>query len=99
MTAAKWGKEIIGLTWQFVMDCWFSRNKTEHDTDNKPHTKKKEKLTEKILWIIGKLPSYVNHPYQLSTTEELTSLPLDNLTMTYENLVSIFSQTKTNMTQ
>jgi hypothetical protein len=91
MTAEKWGKEVIGLTWQFVLDCWHLRNSIEHDSLNDPTLRAKEKLAEKILWTINKIPKSISHPYELSTEAELTSLPLDNLTMTLENLSSLIT--------
>jgi hypothetical protein len=67
MTAEKWGKEIIGMAWHFVLECWYSRNLTEHYTLNDPKLRAKEKLTEKIMWIIGNLPSTIQHLYVQST--------------------------------
>jgi hypothetical protein len=88
MTAEKWGKEIIGITWHFVLECWYSRNLTEHDTLNNPTLRAKEKLTEKIMWIIGNLPSTIQHPYVHSTVLELT--------MTLNNFSSLLRQAQIN---
>jgi hypothetical protein len=94
MTTEKWGKEVIGITWQFVLDCWHLRNSIEHDSLNDPTLRAKEKLIEKILWTINKIPKSISHPYAQSTEAELTSLPLDNLTMTLENVSSLITLEK-----
>jgi hypothetical protein len=85
MSAEKWGKELIGLTWQFVLDCWHLRNSIEHVSLNDPALTSEEELTEKILWIINKIPNSISHPYAQSTAAELTSLPLDTAKIVVSN--------------
>jgi hypothetical protein len=39
----RWGKEIIKVTWNFMLESWFSRNSEEHDLEGDPLGRKKFK--------------------------------------------------------
>jgi hypothetical protein len=49
----KWGKDILVLTWKFILEMWTCRNKIEHSTvDKKAATERKRlKLIVKIQWL------------------------------------------------
>jgi hypothetical protein len=93
MSAEKWGKDIIVKTWQFVLECWFTRNEFEHDNENNPVLRSKEKLIEHITWAIENIPNDVVHPYKGIDKETMITLPLDNLTMMLEQVRTITPQT------
>jgi hypothetical protein len=64
LSAEKWGKKIVIKTWQFVLECWFTRNEIEHDNGNNPILRAKEKLVEHIIWVIAKITDDIEHPYK-----------------------------------
>jgi hypothetical protein len=82
---------VIGITWQFVLDCGHLIISMEYDSLNDPALTAKEKLTKRILWNINKIPNSISHPYAQSIEADLTSLPLDYLTMTLENFSSLIT--------
>jgi hypothetical protein len=52
LTAERWGKQIIVLAMQYVLDAWQIRNDIEHDNAGDPTKTKKIKFVEKIVWRI-----------------------------------------------
>jgi hypothetical protein len=79
----KWGKDIIVLTWRFVMEMWTIRNKIEHSTEDKvaATARKKLKLILKIKWLHEKYKDKLTEYGDVLTMEELEKLPLTNLLM------------------
>jgi hypothetical protein len=49
--STSWGKSIIMITWNFLIELWCCRNNTEHQTNIESANRKKEKIKEKILWL------------------------------------------------
>jgi hypothetical protein len=79
----KWGKDIIILTWRFVIQLWSERNKIEHSMEDKTNAmeRKRMKLILKIIWMHGKNKEYLQEFGEVLTIEELEKLPLSNLMM------------------
>jgi hypothetical protein len=75
----RWGKEIIKITFQFVMECWYTRNTNKHAIGTDPIEKSKSKLTEEIIWLINKKKENIPEVYKGMKTEEIMSLPRENL--------------------
>jgi hypothetical protein len=92
MSSEKWGKDTIVKTWQFVLECWFTRNKFEHDNENNPVLRLKEKLIEHIMWVVKNNPTKVKHPYKGIAKETMITLPLDNLTMMLKQVKTVIPQ-------
>jgi hypothetical protein len=67
------GSNFIALS--FMLECWYTRNNSEHDNKGDKVGRAKEKFAEEILWLIEK--SHVKAPPQ--TKETLTELPQENL--------------------
>jgi hypothetical protein len=82
----RWGKEIIKLTLQFVIDCWYARNKNEHDSLENPIGRAKEKIVDEILWITEMIKGDVLSQFNDLVGDELIALPKDNLNMMLEQL-------------
>jgi hypothetical protein len=82
----RWGKEIIKITFQFVMDCWYTCNANKHAVDTDPIEKSKSKLTEEIIWLINKKKESIPDVYKGMKTEERMSLPRENLWAMLEQL-------------
>jgi hypothetical protein len=55
--STSWGKTIITITWNFLIELWCSRNEIEHQTNIDSANRKKEKIIEKILWLKSQLDS------------------------------------------
>jgi hypothetical protein len=92
MSAEKWGKEVIVKSWQFVLECWFTRNESEHDNENNPVLRTKEKLLEEIMWVIRKIPNEVDHPYKDTNEITMLTMPVNNLTMLLEQVKTLIPQ-------
>jgi Zn finger protein HypA/HybF involved in hydrogenase expression len=84
-SAEKVAKEMIILTWEFVHDCWLTRNKLEHDTDGDPETRKKEKVIEIILGE-SENTNYETYKKMELENDTLIRLPLENLQMLEINI-------------
>jgi hypothetical protein len=84
-SSEKWAKDIIKLNWDFVYQMWVERNRIEHDMNGDPELRKKEKLIEIIQGEYNLLNLDI---YQVDemTSEQLQSLPIDNLTMIETNI-------------
>jgi hypothetical protein len=41
-SAKRWGKTIINITFQFIMDCWYARNECNHAVKSDPVEKAKK---------------------------------------------------------
>jgi hypothetical protein len=87
--ADKWGSDIVTLTWEFILSSWFARNETEHNKNNNPILQAKTKLVEQIEWIKTKIGNFQSNPYETTTQEELMDLPIDNLHMILDNILSL----------
>jgi hypothetical protein len=77
-SAARWGKQIIKATWNFVLNSWQIRNNIEHDNDGEPIKRSKEKIIERILWIQKQISPEKEHPFKHVTKEDIMRLPLEN---------------------
>jgi hypothetical protein len=88
----RWGKELLKITWQFVLECWYSRNLCEHDTDGDPITRAKDKLVEEILWNIKNKEESVPSQYKTLKYEELIIQPKDNLCIMNEQLKQLYKK-------
>jgi hypothetical protein len=88
-SANRWGKEIIQVNWKFVLDCWYARNTTEHDSDNNPIGRAKEKLVEEIVWLLRKDFEGIPTQYKSMTQGDLIKLPRENLGIMLEQLTRI----------
>jgi hypothetical protein len=50
-TAERWGTKVIGLMFEYVLDCWTIRNEKEYDkADEESETTTKKKLIRKLIW-------------------------------------------------
>jgi hypothetical protein len=81
ITAEKWGKDIIVLTWQLLLDIWKHRNEEEHGTIEEASKIKRNKLIEKILWLNKRNEDYSVEIGKTITKAELETIPIDNLLM------------------
>jgi hypothetical protein len=81
LSAEKWGKDIIVLTWRFALDLWRSRNEDEHGTVEDAVNIAKGKLIQKIKWLHK--TSEVNSAIfgDNISQAELEKIPLANLVM------------------
>jgi hypothetical protein len=50
-SSIKWGTTVVLEGWNLLDECWNQRNKMEHDLDGDPIVRKKEKISEKIIWM------------------------------------------------
>jgi ribonuclease HI len=82
----RWGAEIIAITWNLVLDCWYERNNWEHDNNGDKTTRLKEKRSEEITWIIKTYPDDTPIQYLNITKEKLMDLPTENLDIMLEQL-------------
>jgi hypothetical protein len=85
-TANWWGKEIIGITLSFALDCWYTRNIKEHDTDGDIVERSKEKLTEEIIRYLKKIGDDLPVQFIGMEREDFMILPGDNLRLRVEQI-------------
>jgi hypothetical protein len=88
-SADKWGKEVITITWNFVLECWFERNCNEHDSKGDPITRAKQKMTDEIMWHMDQKEEEIPSQYLCTTTEELLLLPQQNLKIMLEQMKKV----------
>jgi hypothetical protein len=82
----RWGREIVSLTLQFAMECWYARNNFEHQVTTNPVETSKAKLIEEIIWLISKKKDQIPATYMKISKVELMGLPRDNLSIMKEQL-------------
>lgn len=96
-TTDKWGRNIVELTYELVLNCWSIRNELEYEENNtESETTKKKKIIRKIIWNIGKIGDAIDHPYRTTSRDELEDMPMANIEMIDEQLVTIFNMIKRN---
>jgi hypothetical protein len=88
-SADRWGKDIIHLTFKFVMECWYLRNKCEHDTLGDPESQSKEKLIEKLTWELERKRNQAPENYLKVQHEALMQLPKNNLSQMVEQISNL----------
>jgi hypothetical protein len=91
-TVQRWGKEILQLTFQFLLDCWHTRKLSEHETNGDPLHREKEKITEEIQWLMNSLADKVPTAYLQLNQESLLKLSCENLLMMAEQLSKLKPQ-------
>jgi hypothetical protein len=86
----KWGKDILVLTWKFILEMWTCRNKIEHSTEDKKAAtaRKRLKLIVKIQWLHKKYKGQITEYGENITDDMLEKLPLVNLMMMEAQLSS-----------
>jgi hypothetical protein len=78
----KWGKEIILLTWEFVVDAWIARNQAEYSKEGDGQKRQKDKLISQILWYQkNNIRNNGTSMYNEINEETLRHQPIDNLQM------------------
>jgi hypothetical protein len=90
----RWGKEVIRITYKFVLESWYIQNKSEHETELNASGREKEKYTEEIQWLIKMKQDNIPQQFVIVTKEELLTLPKENLKMMIEQLKKINSMTQ-----
>jgi hypothetical protein len=63
------------------LDSWYIRNEGEHEMENNPIVRSKEKIVEEIRWTMSKYKENIPKVYLDMTEEELIALPKDNLSI------------------
>jgi hypothetical protein len=81
------------MTFKFVMACWYSQNKTEHDTVGDPLYRSKEKLVEKIIWLTDIMNEIIPNNCKNMKEEELLRMPQENLCLMEEQIKKISHKT------
>jgi hypothetical protein len=81
LTAEKWGKDIIVVSWKFVMDIWKNRNENEHGDEATKVEKQKKKLVEKIKWLQKKNTDLNESYHEINIEKDIMKLPINNLLM------------------
>jgi hypothetical protein len=82
-----WGTQIIYLTFNFVLDIWYSRNEVEHTKDNENIALVKERLIRKMMWTKGTMTVEELRHYRNVQREELETSPMNNLHMLAQQLM------------
>jgi hypothetical protein len=85
----RWGAEIITITWNLVLDCWYERNNWEHDNNGDKTTRLKEKRSDEIIWIIKTYPDDTPIQYLNITKDKLMDLLTENLDIMLEQLKKV----------
>jgi hypothetical protein len=80
-TAEKWGKHIVNMNWDFMLEAWTIRIELEHCSEGDPTIKQKERLISKILWTKRKIDQFPSSYLRNITEEQLQDIPLGNLKM------------------
>jgi hypothetical protein len=78
-SSLRWGRSVILETIKFMLEVWQIRNMSEHDMLGNQNERRKEKLSEQLLWELNKSNS-MNKGIQTSQNE-LKQLPVENLEM------------------
>jgi hypothetical protein len=91
-SSRRWGKEIIKLSWKFMLDCWYIRNECEHDTNGDPIGRAKEKMIEEIKWIVETKNDNIPVEIRKVAHAELIGQPRENLAMMLEQLHKIIEK-------
>jgi hypothetical protein len=55
ITAEQWGKQLIQITWRYILQMWCVRNKAIHGTTKEEqNAKRKHQMMEELKYIQGK---------------------------------------------
>jgi Reverse transcriptase (RNA-dependent DNA polymerase) len=80
-TPDSWAKQLVEITWKFVLRNWTIRNDLEHDTNGDSELNKRNRLIAKILWNKGRIVNFPNNYLMRLTQEQIKDLPIANLKM------------------
>jgi hypothetical protein len=78
-SSLRWGREIVTETLKFGLNAWYARNLVEHDTLGDPLKRRKEKLSEQIMWELNK-----EHNQSVKDSiplDSIAALPVENAEM------------------
>jgi hypothetical protein len=96
MDAETWGSKLLDLIWSFVIDMWLARNLSEHNLDNKGTDISKRKIIEQLTWVRDKIPANISHPYKAINQDKLMKLPVSNLSIMCDQLLTIYEKHRLN---
>jgi hypothetical protein len=80
-TAEKWSKNLISMTWDFMLESWTIRNEIEHSTEGDQTQNIKDRLIQKIMWNQEKIVHFPTSYLRNLTQDQIQDLPLGNLKM------------------
>jgi hypothetical protein len=84
-SSERWAKELMFLNLEFFHNMCLERNKIEHNEDENPENRKKEKLIETILGEFELLDEGIYDKDEMET-EKLMLMPVENLQMMEVNI-------------
>jgi hypothetical protein len=80
-TAESWARQLVEITWSFVLRNWTIRNELEHDTHGDVDLNRRTRLINKIMWSKGKIANFPNNYLRRLTQDQIQELPFANLKM------------------
>jgi ribonuclease HI len=80
-TAESWARQLVEITWSFVLRNWTIRNELEDDTHGNADLNRRNRLINKIMWSKGKIVNFPNNYLRRLTQDQIQELPLANLKM------------------
>jgi hypothetical protein len=92
LTSDKWGKTVLNITWQYVIESWIIRNENEHEINGNQTYRQKEKAIEKLLWLKSKIPNDMLHTYVNLDQKSLEKQPVNNINMIIEQISVIIEK-------
>jgi hypothetical protein len=92
LNSVKRGKTMLNLTWQFVIECWITRNESEHELNGNHIQRQKEKAIEKLLRLKSKIPEGMSHPDVNLDKDILEKQPVNNIIMITEQISMIIEK-------
>jgi hypothetical protein len=69
-----------------VLESWYTRNAHEHDTQGDPVLRRKEKISDQILWMKSKVDKTFKNSWSQIEKQDLLKLPIENLNMMLEQI-------------
>jgi hypothetical protein len=84
-----WVRDIINITWNYVLNTWYSRNNTEHQKDKDDINTVKTRLIAKIEWIHEKIPLVDLKIHKKLSINDLNKSTMSNLYVLEQQLTII----------